>query len=354
MLKKIRRRLTEHGPITFRQWMEVALYDPTYGYYAADIKRVGMGGDFITSISIGRCFGLLLARRLAGFWKECGKPDTFHIIEPGAHDGSLCADILDEARAFCPEFYQAAHYHLIETTPALRRAQEKKLGNSLSGKYTTHTALSDIHGLHGAVLSNELIDAFPVDLIRFEHGQWWQLLVEETQEGPQWLPTQCQAPELRGFCQSLGTSFPEGYTTEYNPGITRFTQEASAALAKGLFITIDYGYHADDYYHPDRCTGTLQTYHKHQKSDNPLERPGEIDITCHVDFTRLTTAAESAGFESPTLSPQASYLTQHARPWLLSLETSPTDETPALLRQFQTLTHPAMLGTKFSVLEMQK
>ena len=351
---KIRTLLSERGPIKFREFMEIALYDPAHGYYATDTQRVGMAGDFITSVSVGRCFGLLLARRLVEFWKECGQPNAFHIIEPGAHDGSLCADILHEARSISPGFYQAAHYHLIDASPALSRAQEEKLGPSLSGKFTTHASLSDLHGLHGALLSNELIDAFPVDLIRFEDGQWQQLLVGETQGSLHFIPVACEEPELRAFCQSLGTSFPDGYTTEYNPGITRFTQEASVALDTGLFITIDYGHHAADYYHPGRSTGTLQTYHRHQKSENPLERPGEIDITSHVDFTRLITAAESAGFGSPALSTQASYLTNHARPWLLSLEASPSAETPSLLRQFQTLTHPAMLGTKFMVLEMVK
>ncbi len=351
---KIRADLAEHGPITFREFMGMALYDPEHGYYATDIKRVGKVGDFITSVSVGRCLGLLLARRLVGFWEECGQPDAFHIIEPGAHDGTLCADILREARSFCPDFYQAAHYHLIEASPALTRAQEDKLGPILAGKFTTHASLNDLHGLHGVILSNELIDAFPVDLIRFEGGQWRQLLVGESQGGLHFIPTDCEETELDAFCQSLGTHFPDGYTTEYNPGITRFVREASAALEAGLFITIDYGHRATDYYHPGRSTGTLQTYHRHQKSENPLERPGEIDITSHVDFTRLITAAESAGFASPALSTQASYLTHHGRPWLLSLESASSAETPALMRQFQTLTHPAMLGTRFMVLEMQK
>ncbi len=334
--------------------MGMALYDPEHGYYATDNGRVGKAGDFITSVSVGRCFGLLLARRLVKFWQECGQPDDFHIIEPGAHDGTLCADILREARSFCPGFFQAAHYHLIEASPVLSRAQEDKLEPVLSGKFTTHASLNDLRGLHGTVLSNELIDAFPVDLIRFEGGRWRQLLVGESQGALHFIPSDCEETELAAFCESLGTDFPEGYTTEYNPGVTRFAREASAALEAGLFITIDYGHHAADYYHPGRSSGTLQTYHRHQKSENPLERPGEIDITSHVDFTRLTTAAESAGFAAPALSTQASYLTRHGRPWLLSLESSSSAETPALLRQFQTLTHPAMLGTRFMVLEMQK
>jgi len=354
---KICSRIQSQGPIPFRDYMEMALYDPDSGYYATGIQRVGKEGDFITSVSIGRCFGLILSRRLAAFWEESGKPDTFHIIEPGAHDGALCADILGEALAYDPEFYQAIHYHLIETAPALIQAQQQRLKKAFAGKFTPHTSLKELRGIHGAILSNELMDAFPVDLVHFESGKWWQLLVGETDGALEFIPAECRNEELSNFCQALdeaGTNYAEGYTTEFNPSLSTFAREAGKALDSGLFISIDYGHHAEDYYHPDRSAGTLQTYHQHQKSDDPLAFPGEIDITSHVDFTHLTTAAESAGFGFTSLSTQASYLTNHARAWLMSLETSQSEETQSLLRQFQTLTHPAMLGTKFMVLEMKK
>lgn len=358
LLDKIKRAIQASGAISFRDYMAMALYDPDYGYYTARSERVGKQGDFITSVSVGRCFGLILARRLTDYWEECGKPSDFHIIEPGAHTGALCEDILKEIQSSSEEFFNSIHYHLIETTPALMEAQGERLDSAFRGKYTIHQTLSDLNPCHGALLSNELIDAFPVDLIRFDGHQWSPLNVTETEDGLSFVNASWDHPELEAFCNSLGNTYPKGYTTEYNSGITRFVSQASAALTSGLFITIDYGHLAEDYYHPDRSSGTLQTYHHHQKSDDPLCHPGEIDITSHVDFSRLILAAESAGFHSPELVTQASYLTNHAKNWLLSLEnaTSPQSltEAPALLRQFQTLTHPSMLGTKFMVLEMMK
>jgi len=345
-------RIKKHGNISFRTFMEMALYDPTHGYYASATQRVGKQGDFITSVSTGRCFGLILAHRLAHYWKSIGKPEYFHIIEPGAHDGALCHDILLETQTSFPDFYQTLCYHLIEATPHLLSAQQKKL-LPFPEKYVQHNSLSEISNLHGAVLSNELIDAFPVERIQFNDGKWHQLRVTAQEDTfiftPEKLP-----PELSDFCSQLGDAFPNGYTTEYNPSIDSFTRDVAQALHSGLFITIDYGHHAEDYYNPSRTSGTLQTYHQHKKSDNPLESPGEIDITAHVDFTHLTTAAESAGFSFRSLSTQASYLTNHARNWLINLETHPTQDAPSLLRQFQTLTHPSMLGTRFFVLEMEK
>ena len=358
LLQQLQSRIRTEGPISFCDYMATALYHPEYGYYAATSKRVGKDGDFITSVSIGHCFGMILARRLHAYWLESGRAPTFHIIEPAAHDGTLCADILTEIKRLDPTFFQAVHYHLVDATPALIQAQKQKLTGSFPKKFTSHQSLKNFNNLHGAILSNELIDAFPVELIRFKKNQWLQLRVglNENQELVM-IPRKIENAELKTFTQSLGTHFPSGYTTEYNPGIPPFTHDVAQALSSGLFITIDYGHSTEDYYHPDRTTGTLQTYHQHQKAEDPLIAPGEIDITTHIDFTRLITAAEKHGFSHPTLRTQASYLTDHARSWLLDIEnpnTPTSPDTPALLRQFQTLTHPAMLGTKFTVLEMTK
>lgn len=356
LTQKLRNRISANGQIPFREFMAVALYDPDDGYYASDQKRVGKDGDFITSVSTGRCFGLILAHRLNHYWRKLDCPENFQIIEPGAHDGSLCVDILTEIQTSFPDFYQVVHYELIETTERLRSAQTSRLTPNHTGKFGIHTSLDAISKATGAIISNELIDALPVDLIRWEGNSWHLLMVDLDSSGnfhfaPTAIPSENY--ELLHFCSTL-TNYPEGYTTEFNPELKDFAQQASSSLIKGLLITIDYGHHTEDYYHPDRKEGTLQTYHHHQKSDNPLISPGEIDITTHVDFTRLQAAAETAGFQLNSLGTQASYLTHQAKDWLLGIERQASPETATLLRQFQTLTHPSMLGTRFMVLEMEK
>ena len=342
------------GPISFQEYMSLALYHEPYGYYASGVQRVGKEGDFITSISIGACFGVVLARRIIAFWQQMGEPKSFHIIELGAHDGALCADVLTEIKVQEPALYAVIQYHLIETTEVLRIAQGEKLSHQHEDKFTSHSDLSALNGLTGTLLSNELLDAFPVELVTFKEGKWQQLFVSEREGELGFVAKDPIGRELLDFCQSLGTDFPEGYTTEYNPHVKDFTQQVSEALGKGLFITIDYGHEAQDLYHPQRTAGTLQTYHRHQKSDDPLLHPGEIDITSHVNFTQLIELAELVGFDKYSLTMQSSYLTQHGRDWLLSLENKVSEQNTSLLRQFQTLTHPSMLGTKFRVLEMEK
>ena len=271
LMTQIQNKIKTQGPLSFSDYMGIALYDPKCGYYATPRQTVGKHGDFITSVSIGRCFGMILAHRLLTYWQQSEHQGPFHIIEPGAHDGSLCADILSEIQQQSPEFYETVHYHLIDATPALAQAQQEKLNPSFEGKFTTHKHINEIHNFAGALISNELIDAFPVELIQWNDHSWWQMMVSLSANLQLTMtPAEINTPQLAQFCQSLGTAFPNGYTTEYNPGIEPFTRDASQALQAGLFITIDYGHSTEDYYHPDRTSGTLQTYHQHQKSGRSI------------------------------------------------------------------------------------
>ena len=116
-------------------------------------------------------------------------------------------------------------------------------------------------------------------------------------------------------------------------------------------LWIDYGFERDDLYHPARAEGTLRTFHGHRAGGDPLEDPGSRDITAHVDFTALREALESLGAEVTRFENQSRFLTRVARPWLLSLEGRTDPATARLLRNFQTLTHPAQLGGRFYVME---
>ena len=128
-------------------------------------------------------------------------------------------------------------------------------------------------------------------------------------------------------------------------------KSAAAALGSGLMIWLDYGFERQDYYHPGRHKGTLRTFSQHRAGDDPLARPGEVDLTAHVDFTAVAEAAQSLGWEPVALRSQGSWLTQNSRDWLMQMEGDPQ---PAVLRQFQTLTHPAHLGAAFQVLEIHR
>lgn len=321
--------------------MEAALYHPELGYYARRTRQVGREGDFFTSVSVGPLFGRLLARRFINWWQGNGSPSPWRVIESGAHDGTLASDILAEISALNPEAAAGLEYIIPEPLPLLRATQKWKLGDFPQVRFIGSPA--EIHNpLPGIAFGNELLDALPFHVIRRSDGAWKNQLVGYENDNFVWI----DGPSFPGGPEG---DFPDGYTTEIRTCFTEFFKPLLGAISHGLLIWPDYGYERADYYHPSRTTGTLRTFSKHRAGEDPLSSPGEADITAHVDFTDAANAASSLGCEIKPLVSQSSWLTHLARELLLSMEGNPD---PSLLRQFQTLTHPGQLGSRFHILEL--
>lgn len=340
-------RIAREGPLAFPDFMAAALYHPDLGYYARDARQVGRGGDFFTSVSVGPLFGRLLAARFAREWEHLGRPDRWRILECGAHDGSLAADILAALRANS-DASAGLEYVISEPLPALRAAQREKLGPAIR-----HVSAPDelrAEPLPGVAFGNELIDALPFHVVEWQAGKWHECRVASAGGDFAW-DTESPVTDRRMLetLAPLGVIFPEGYRTEIRTHYGDFLAPLLSALSSGLLLWPDYGFARPEYYHPDRTAGTLRTFSNHRAAADPLTAVGEIDITAHVDFTAVAEAAIALGCEPVGFRPQGPWLTEVARDWLLSLEGDPD---PAALRQFQTLTHPAHLGGSFHVLEL--
>jgi SAM-dependent MidA family methyltransferase len=332
--------------------MATALYEPHLGYYAREARQVGRGGDFFTSVSVGPLFGELLARRFLKEWRESFTPGKWRIIECGAHDGTLAADILATLGRLAPEALAALEYVIPEPLPLLRKTQEITLA-----RFQKHirliTSVDDLGSdpLPGIAFGNELLDALPFHVVEMHPGGWRECRVATSPAGDfVWENHHpVDDPLLLAALAPLGTRFPTGYRTEVRTNFRNFLEPLTRSLSSGLLLWPDYGFARPEYYDPGRTSGTLRTFSKHRAAENPLETPGEIDITAHVDFTALAEAAISLGCHPANFQNQGSWLTEIGRDWLLSLEGNP--DTIAL-RQFQTLTHPAHLGGSFHVIEL--
>jgi len=148
-----------------------------------------------------------------------------------------------------------------------------------------------------------------------------------------------------------------GYTTEINLAMREWVQSVSGLFEKGQgsWWVIDYGHREEDYYSPARREGTLCCYRNHRVSTDVFQGLGETDITAHVNFSRLADFAKQTGLSSEPLQDQHDFLTRAAKPWLLAMEAAGTSQGTnerKLLRQFQTLTHPGLMGRVFKVLVM--
>ena len=347
----LRELILRDGPMAFPDYMATALYEPSHGYYARETRQVGRGGDFFTSVSVGPLFGELLARRFLQEWQESGSPARWRIIECGAHDGTLAADILGALVRLDSQAFAALEYAIPEPLPLLQTAQRVTLAEFKEKlRFIRDARELCADPLPGVVFGNELLDALPFHVVERRAGSWWECRVGL---GPDcdfaWETFPVSAdPVLIDALALLGDDFREGYRTEVRTNFRDFLVPLTRCLTSGLFVWPDYGFARPEYYHPDRATGTLRTFSKHRAAENPLIDPGGIDITAHVDFTAVAEAAISLGCQAPVFKSQGAWLTEIGREWLLSQEGNPD---AAALRQFQTLTHPAHLGSDFHVLE---
>jgi len=348
----IREIIGDRGALAFPDFMELSLYDPEHGYYAGEPRQVGRGGDFFTSVSVGPLFGKLLARRFLRWHRENSVTGRWRILECGAHDGTLCADILEEIASLDPAAFAGLGYAISEPLPRLRRAQQEKLaGFPEKIRHCEGSAELEDDPLPGIIFGNELLDALPFHVVRRENGAWAECLVANAPEGGFcWEQRQpVLDPALRSALAAIGDDFPDGYRTEVRTVFGGILHGFRRCLTDGLMIWADYGFTRTDYYHPQRVEGTLRTFSKHRAAGNPLENPGGIDITAHVDFTAVIEAAAAQGAIVGCFRSQGSWLTEVAREWLLGQEGAPD---AAAIRQFQTLTHPAHLGADFHILEL--
>ncbi len=356
MLDLVSAKIRRDGPLALPDFLQLALYHPQLGYYARGATAVGKAGDFFTSVSVGPVFGRLLAERFRLWWLANQRPERWRIVELGAHDGSLAIDVLAALEEIEPAGFAALEYAIPEPLPALAAIQHQRVGAAFPNQFHA-SSLAELAAapLPGVVIANELIDALPFHLVRFNAGTWAERHVTIDPSGSlAWLDLAPSHAQLAAFCDcSLGQRFPDGYTTEVRLGTDKLLGRLAATLTHGLVCLIDYGFARSDYYHPDRTTGTLRTFSRHRAAEDPLERPGELDITAHVDFSALLDSGIAAGLTPHLWSDQGRYLTTLAHDWLIAMETSSTLPA-ALIRQFQTLTHPAHLGARFHVLELLK
>jgi SAM-dependent MidA family methyltransferase len=335
---EIRRR----GPLSFADFMALALYDPARGYYARPDRAIGRRGDFYTSVSAGPVFGDLLARHFAHWADALGRPAR--IVELGAHDGTLAADLLGALDRHLPA--GEIEYAIIEPLDALARRQRETLA-AFDNRVRIVADAADLDPRPTLVFGNEVLDALPFRVVESAADGWRERGVGPGADGGLAWHDLGPAGDLAADLPPR----PPGYRTEVRPDLEAFLRPLVRLLDPGRMLWIDYGFERDDYYHESRTEGTLRTYAAHRAGDDPLDSPGEHDLTAHVEFTALREALEALGGTVARFESQGRFLTELARPWLLEMDGRSDPAAASLLRNFQTLTHPGHLGGRFQVME---
>ncbi len=349
LAEHLRRRIAAEGPIGFDEFMAAALYDSCGGYYATDSARTGKRGDFFTSVNVGPVYGKLLAAQFAEMRDKLGRPDDFTLVEQGASDGQLMADILSAWPSPPPRVV------IIEPLKNLRALQQQTL--AAWSKRLTHVAHeSELLPFTGVLFANELLDAFPVKLLARIDGIWHERQVGHDGEKFVFVETPVTDPVLLAAAQALPVArdIPR-FQTEFCPSLGNWMNAVAEKLRDGWMLLVDYGHPAAARYHPARAGGTLAAYRGHQRKDDPLAAPGAQDLTAHVDFTAVARAGERAGLRLAGFTDQ-----HHALAALAALVFPPmpeaklADDAAREMRALRQLLHPESMGTSFKFLALSR
>lgn len=343
----IRQRIKKEGPVSFHDFMEMALYHPELGYYMVPQDKIGKNGDFYTSSSLGPVFGAMIGKQLEEMWHLTGETE-FTVVEYGAGTGVLCHDILDYLKGNS-RFYDYLHYAIIEKSPAMREKEK----THLQEKVNWYDSIRHLPNVTGCILSNELIDNFPVHQVIME-DELMEVFVDDKDGFIELLRPAPQA--IKDYLIDLNIILPKGFRTEINLEATQWIATIAASLKQGYVMTIDYGYVTESLYKPGRSRGTLLCYHQHQINDQPYQRVGKQDITAHVNFSALCHWGTRNGLTCCGLSSQAQFLLALGFKEYLRKTTVPTAHIAQLAMQEVMLTHTLLvdMGNKFKVLIQQK
>ena len=335
------------GWIPFSRFMQMALYTPGLGYYAAGSAKLadarfdvggsqpsgesaqvprqptsssyptstshpsstshptstsyraaaGLEGDFVTAPQLTPLFGRTLARQIAEVLRATGTND---ILEFGAGTGVLAHDILQSMR----DMDINVRYQILEVSADLATRQQSRLA-SWGASVQWIDRLPD--QFEGCIIGNEVLDAMPVEMFAWTpSGELVERGVSLVDHHFTWSDRAASA-ELTKVISSRCPAFP-GYQSEMNLQAEAWVRSLASCLTKGAAILIDYGFPRHEYYHPQRHRGTLMCHIQHRAHDDPFFAPGLQDITAHVDFTAMAQAACEAGLDLLGYTSQARFL----------------------------------------------
>lgn len=312
LVARIRAEIEEHGPIPFARFMERALYEPGHGYYRQADPAPGLdAGDFLTAPEADPLFGAAIGRLLEQAWERLGRPVPFTITEPGAGTGALAAGLLGGLRDAGSPLLAAVRYRPAEIEAARTAAFAARL--EAEGFGDRVLVGPPAGGEVGAVVANEVLDALPVHRVVRRGDRFAERLVTATGDGFAEIDGEPTSPALVAWAERLaadGIALADGHVAEVCLALEPWLAGATAHLARGIVVLVDYGEEAPDLYagRSGREDGTLRTFARHAVGGDPYRLVGRQDLTAHVDLTAVRRAATAAGLAHLGTTTQAELL----------------------------------------------
>ncbi len=331
----------------FSSFMNEWLYGES-AYYSR-YRQIGKGGDFYTAVSSSMFFGGSIASRLIKTIEDGFLDKNCAIVEVGAHQGYMLADIVQFIYTLKPELLDTLEFIIIE--PHLENIEEqlKYFDDSFGDvvKLKHFNSLADVRKKSAFVVANEIFDAFACELVKDDKMLFMDGFTPVFKE---------QNADIKAHCKKYNIK-----SGEIGIGYAEFAKSLNEAFDKFEFISFDYGEREK------RADFSLRIYHEHKTypffsltnfiEDEKL-KPKDVsleslykksDITYDVNFEHLIDAFEANGSKLLYLKTQMAMLVEFGIIELLDTLQKNVDEKTykSEMNRAKVLIDPSFMGERF-------
>ncbi len=344
----IKSQIRDKGPITFAEFMELALYHPSYGYYSSGQASIGKKGDFYTSPHVHSAFGRVIGNFILKSFDYI-EEENLAIIELGAGKGYLALDILDQIKDESNSYYDRITYYIVERS-LHTEDYTKELFSKHHQKVNLISQLGDLYDskLHGVIVSNELFDALPFHRLKIIDGVVSEIYVALENDTFVEAAGHPSSTKILDYINRENIDFVEDQEFEINLNSEKILKQIDKILNSGIILTVDYGYLEPELFSPERMKGSYKCIYKHEINEKPYMNIGLQDITAHVDFSTLIETGKSLGISKVHYATQGQFLVDWG---ILDFTKNSTEKE---IQAIKNLFLPELMGDKFKVLIQKK
>ena len=273
-------KIKSTGPLSFVDYMDLALYYPGHGYYNSGCFRTGKKADYFTGPTLTWLYGHMIAKQIEDMWSSMNE-NKFTIVEYGAGSAVMAMDILFYLKRNLT-LYDQLEYFIIEKNESANATHNGRLHEKV--KYIR--SIKEIAPVTGCILSNELLDNFPVHRVVMQ-DQLMEIFVGLNEAGKLEEIFKPAGENLHNYLGYQHIKLPGGAYGEINLAAAEWIKEIAKNLKKGYILTIDYGGTGTELYNKFGKAGTLHCYNSHIINRNFYDDIGLQDITAYVNFSAL-------------------------------------------------------------------
>tara|TARA_Y100000589_G_scaffold198598_1_gene187496 strand:- start:2471 stop:3661 length:1191 start_codon:yes stop_codon:yes gene_type:complete len=301
------------GKLTFYEYMNIVLNDPTNGYYGSGKAKVGINGDFVTSPSLSDDFSYFIAIQIEEWLEQIKNGLSFNgkftIIEFGSGKGCLINGIIDYFFNKDKQILEEIAFKIIDLNEGMIIKQKENLEEFLNyGIDISWIELEDLKdkSINGIIIANEVLDAFPVERIHYSRGHLYQQCVSFNEKTGELFLSKNNLNEnlklrINYLKNNFGINIPpekscEGWSSELHINQSEWLQKIYKKLHFGILLIIDYAIDSKKYYSSNKNDGTIIAYKNQKAIDDFLFSPGNCDLTCHICSDILIRKAKEIGF----------------------------------------------------------